>query len=332
MIRTLTEKEIEISGEKKIYGTLARPASAYTDEKFPAVLMISGSGPLDRNGNGPKGKYQLNVYKELAEYITKLGFITFRYDKRGTGKSEGDWISTGMWDLVDDAELAFKFLQNHPQVDRDKIIVAGHSEGTIIGTALSERQELNGLMLLSGGVGNLHEFTTYQRMLTYQELKNSKGIKGLLMRLLINEEKAETKTQKQTKKIIESNKDVYKILFFFKQPAKWIREHFAYNPRVGLKKVTYPVIAIHGDKDGLVDPSLLEELSSLVKGPSETHIIKDMEHGFRFQYEQKSMVNVKKMLKVLPSRPLNPDSLGVIESWLTKYFKADVSSDIKENA
>ncbi|WP_171978849.1 hypothetical protein [Fictibacillus arsenicus] len=57
----------------------------------------------------------------------------------------------------------------------------------------------------------------------------------------------------------------------------------------------------------MVDPPLLEELHTLVKGPSETHIIKNMEHGFRFQQEDKTMVRVKKLLKILPSRPLNPD-------------------------
>jgi uncharacterized protein len=325
-----TEKEIKVAGNKKLYGTLTIPETINNTEKYPAVLLISGSGPLDRNGNGPKGKYQLNVYKELAEYITNLGFITFRYDKRGTGKSEGDWLSTGLWELVEDSEQALQTLKNHPLVDPDKIIVAGHSEGTIIGTALSERQTLNGLMLLSGGVGNLDEFTTHQRLFTYQELKSSKGLKGFLLRLLINEKKAEAKTRKQIQKIIESNKDVYKVLFIFKQPAKWFREHFAYNPRDGLIKINYPVIVICGDKDGLVNPSILEELHTLVHGPSETHLIKNMEHGFRFQHEDKTMVRVKKLMKILPSRPLNQDGLDVISHWLETHYKSNRSNNIAQ--
>jgi pimeloyl-ACP methyl ester carboxylesterase len=316
------EKEIEILGEK-IYGTLTLPGEIESQEKYPAIMFISGSGPLDRNANGPNGKFQLNVYRELAEYITKLGFITFRFDKRGTGKSDADFISTGFWDFVDDAERAFLFLKNHPNVNPDQIIVLGHSEGTIIGTALTQRQPINGLMLLSGCVGSLDEFLKHQRKLGYQELKSSKGLKGFLMRLLINEEKQEAKTSRLLKKMFDSNKDVYKILFFIKQPAKWFKEHFAYNPRTALDKVTCPVLAIFGDKDPLVDTAFLTELQTLVKGDCETHIIKDMEHGFRVQTEEMTILKMKKLLKILPSRPLHPESLDVISNWLHNHYLDD---------
>ena len=327
MTNQFIEKEIVIEGETKIFGTLTIPSVTSSEEKYPTILFISGSGPLDRNANGPKGKFQMNVYRELAEYITKLGFVTFRYDKRGTGKSEEDFMSVGFWDFVHDSERSFLFLQNYPNVDRNKIIVLGHSEGTIIGTALSERQPINGLMLVSAGVGNLEEFLVHQRTLAYQELRDSKGLKGMLMRWLINEEKQEAKVSKQTKKMFDSNKDVYKVLGIFKQPAKWFKEHFAYDPRSALQKVTCPVLAIHGDKDPLVDSSLLEELAALVKEKSEYYIIKDMEHGLRVQTEEKSVLNVKKMHKVISSRPLNQNGLAVITKWLVSNYKEDVFHD-----
>ncbi|MDR7071819.1 alpha/beta hydrolase [Fictibacillus barbaricus] len=320
------EKEITFNGKKQICGTLTIPVEIAEKNKLPAVLFISGSGPLDRNANGPKGKFQLNVYKELAEYMTALGFITLRFDKRGTGKSDGDFISTGFWDFVDDAEKAFLYLKNCPEVDPDKIIVLGHSEGTIIGTALSERQPINGLMLLSGGVGNLDEFTAHQRKLAYQELRKSKGLKGILMRLLINEEKQEAKSRRLMQKMFDSNKDVYKILFFIKQPVKWMKEHFAYDTRVALKKVTCPVLAILGDKDPLVDRDLLKELPALVKGDCETHIIKNMEHGFRVQTEEMTILKMKKLLKVLPSRPLNQEGLDALSKWLYEYYLAETNT------
>ncbi|WNB90789.1 alpha/beta hydrolase [Bacillus sp. NEB1478] len=323
MTSLFAEKEITFKGKNQLCGTLTIPAELSENDKLPAVLFISGSGPLDRNANGPKGKFQLNVYKELAEYITALGFITLRFDKRGTGKSEGDFISTGFWDFVDDAENAFLYLNNCPEVDPDKIIVLGHSEGTIIGTALSERQPINGLMLLSGGVGNLDEFTTHQRKLAYQELRSSKGLKGILLRLLINEEKQETKNRKLMQKMFASNKDVYKILFFIKQPVKWMKEHFAYDTRAALRKVTCPVLAIFGDKDPLVDTDFLKELRTLVKGDYETHIIKNMEHGFRVQTEEMTILKMKKLLKILPSRPLHQEGLDALSIWLHDHYLND---------
>lgn len=320
-IMPFSEKEVEINGITKVFGTLTIPSSPIENEKFPAVLFISGSGPLDRNGNGPKGKYQFNLYKELAEYIGGLGFVTFRYDKRGTGSSKETLLESGLWDFVADAECSYTYLQQHPNVDSERIIVLGHSEGTIIGTALSERQSLGGLMLVSGGVANLDEFLKHQRKLAYQELKSSKGLKGVLLRMLLNEEKEEKKVEKLMKKMGKSNRDVYKAMFLFKQPAKWLREHYRYDTRKALRQVTCPVFAIHGDKDPLVDNSYLGELSSLVQGPSDFHIIKDMEHGLRLQKEEKSMLNVKKMNKSIQSRPLSPEGLNAISHWLISTYK-----------
>jgi fermentation-respiration switch protein FrsA (DUF1100 family) len=326
MANPFTEEEIEIKGETAIFGTLTIPSS-HQDERYPAVLFIAGSGPIDRNGNGPKGKLQFNLYKELAESIAGLGFVTLRYDKRGTGKSDQDLLSSGLWDLVNDSERSYLFLKNHPHVDPDRIIVLGHSEGTIVGTALSERQEIGGLMLVSGGVANLDEFLSFQRKLAYKEMMNSKGLKGLISRKLLNIEKQEKKLHKLMSKMMNSNQDVYKVLFFFKQPAKWLREHFAYDTRSALKKVACPVMAIYGDKDPLVEPELISELPSLIKGESSSYFIKDMEHGFRVQQEEKSILKAKKMYSKLSSRPLSPEGLDAMAQWLTSHYKEDISLD-----
>ncbi|MGB3259797.1 alpha/beta hydrolase [Paenisporosarcina sp.] len=315
------EKEIEINGVAKIFGTITVPSTPNENEKFSAVLFISGSGPLDRNGNGPKGKYQFNLYKELAEFISGLGFVTFRYDKRGTGSSKESLLASGLWDFVGDAECSYTYLQQQPNVDSERIIVLGHSEGTIIGTALSERQKLGGLMLLAGGVANLDEYLKHQRKLAYQELKSSNGLKGILMRMLVNEEKEEKKVEKLMRKMDESNRDVYKAMFLFKQPAKWLREHYSYDPRKALRQVTCPVLAIHGDKDPLVENAHLNELSSLVQGSSDFHIIKNMEHGMRTQIEEKSILKVKKMNKTIQRRPLSPEGLNAISHWLISNYK-----------
>ncbi|WP_433747211.1 alpha/beta hydrolase family protein [Falsibacillus pallidus] len=318
MPMNVKEKEIEIQGEHPIFGTISIPEE---EEIYPAVLIIAGSGAIDRNGNGPKGKFQFNLYRELAHRMAELGFIVLRYDKRGTGKSTKDLLSAGMWDLVDDAERCFLYLKEHPQVDRNRIIVLGHSEGTILGTALSERQKINGLMLVSGGVANLDEYLKHQRKLAYKELRISKGLKGMLMRKLINEEKEEKKAAKLMDKMFQSKKPVYKVSGLIKQPAKWFREHFLYDPREGLKKADFPVFAIHGDKDAHVDPAILNELPELVKEDAEFHIIPNMEHGMRVQQEEMEILKLKKIYKTISSRPFHEDGFRVLTNWLVTHYK-----------
>jgi uncharacterized protein len=322
------EKEIMINGANPIYGTLAVPS---TEGRYPAILIIPGSGPLDRNGNDRKGKYPTNLYKELAHYMTDLGFVTLRCDKIGTGKRDGDWMSAGLSDLVNDAKKEIEFLMSHPNVDQEKIIVCGHSEGTVIATKLAELFNLAGVIFLAGGVDNVIEATNKQRLLSYKELFETPGIMGWLYRKLKVDVKGEKQIEKHMEKFIQSDKDIVKVQLFFKYPAKWTREHNAYNTRAALKKVTCPVIAIQGDKDVLVDGDVLNELSSLVQGKSEFHIIPNMEHGLRVQTEPKSILKMKKMFKDIIKRPIHEDALQKLSSWLvTNYKNEEVIEEKKE--
>lgn len=322
------EKEIKLNGESTIYGSIRVPAGG---GKHPAILIIAGSGPLDRDGNDRKGKYPTNLYKELAHYMTDLGFVTFRYDKRGTGKSDGEWLATGLSDLVEDASRSIEFLMSHPNVDANKIIVCGHSEGTIIATKLTEIFNLAGVMFLSGGVDNLIEATKKQRLLSYQELFETPGFMGWLYRKLKVDVKGEKSVEEQVKKFINSDKDIVKVQLFFKQPAKWYREHNAYDTREALKKVTCPVFAIYGDKDGLVDGEVFNELSSLVQGESEFHIIPNMEHGLRIQTEPKSILKMKKIFKEILKRPIHEEALETMATWLKEnYITNEIVIDNRE--
>jgi uncharacterized protein len=316
------EKEIKINGKNSIYGTLAIPNNV-GEGKLPAILLIAGSGPLDRDGNDRKGKFPTNLYKELAQYMTDLGFVTFRYDKRGTGKSEGDWMATGFSDLVEDAGKSIEYLKSHPNIDPEKIIVCGHSEGAIIATRLAELQPLAGIMFLSGGVDNLLESLKKQRLLNYKEMLETPGLLGWILRKSNVAEKGEKSAEKFLEKARKSDKDTIKVQLFFKQPAKWFREHDAYNKREALKNISCPVFAIQGDKDVNVDNEVLKELAGLVKGKSEYHIIPNMEHGLRIQTEPKKIGNVRKIFKEILKRPLHEEALEKIANWLVTNFKSE---------
>src|SRR5699024_6565919 len=150
-------------------GTLTMPKSMKEDTILPAVLILPGTGTLNRDGNMKNGKIRLNLYRELAEYITSIGFITLRYDKRGVGKSEGKVYETGMWNLVDDAEASLEYLRHFPNVNPDKVFVLGHSEGSILATALNARNPVSGLILLSGAGDKLNSAIEKQQELAYSE-------------------------------------------------------------------------------------------------------------------------------------------------------------------
>lgn len=311
------EKEVMFGEKNRMVGTLALPAG---EGVHPAIVIIAGSGPLDRDGNVAK-KLTTNLYKELAEFFTGLGFVTLRYDKRGTGKREGNWMAAGMWDLVEDARTAVEYLQAQPNVDKERIIVAGHSEGTIIATALGASMPLGGVIFLSGGVDNLFEALSKQRELGSKELIE-KPVLGKFLKFINVAEKNEKSAAKMMEKFKQSKEDIIKVQLFFKQPAKWFREHDAFNTREALKSMNCPVLAIVGDKDALADTKVLSELPSLVKGKAEIAIIKDMEHGLRIQTEELSILKAGKRMKEIVKRPLHPKALSTLEAWLN-HFKLD---------
>src|SRR6266568_41891 len=94
---------------------------------FPAVLLIAGSGPHDRDESIMEHK----PFLVLADYLTRKGIVVLRADKRGIGKSGGDYSQAVMADFASDAEAGVAYLKTRVEVDPRKIGLVGHSEGAI---------------------------------------------------------------------------------------------------------------------------------------------------------------------------------------------------------
>ena len=86
------------NGSVTLAGTLAEPDGR---GPHPLVVMIHGSGPLDRDENMPG--QALNIFNALAAALAEAGYGAFRYDKRGCGASTGDYLTHGFADLIGDA-------------------------------------------------------------------------------------------------------------------------------------------------------------------------------------------------------------------------------------
>ena len=113
------------SAGNTLAATLTIPAG---QGPFPAVLLIAGSGPHDRDesllGHKP--------FLVLSDYLTRKGIVVLRADKRGVGKSTGDYAKATTADFAADAEAGVAYLKTRPEVDQRKIGILGHSEGGIV--------------------------------------------------------------------------------------------------------------------------------------------------------------------------------------------------------
>lgn len=114
----------------QLSGTLTTPKQK---GKFPAVILISGSGPQDRNesmmGHEP--------FRILSDYLTKNNIVVLRYDDRGVGKSQGNFMNATIENFSKDAMAGIDLLKGRPNVDMNKIGIIGHSEGGLIAELLA---------------------------------------------------------------------------------------------------------------------------------------------------------------------------------------------------
>lgn len=142
-----TERDIMLgSGASALHGTLTQPEGAAS---VPGVLIISGSGPVDRDGNLP-GVVN-NSLKLLAHGLADHGIASLRIDKRGIGASRaaGPREAELRFDTyVSDAVAWLEMMRRQPRIGR--VAILGHSEGALVATLAAQRTTIDRLILLAG--------------------------------------------------------------------------------------------------------------------------------------------------------------------------------------
>ncbi|MDJ0652516.1 MAG: alpha/beta fold hydrolase [Xanthomonadales bacterium] len=146
----VTEEEVRIHNPEDnvwLSATLTLPGAAGEDSPAPAVLLLAGSGPADRDAYH-SGHRPLKV---LAHALTESGFATLRADKRGVLKSSGEFDALALQDFADDAAAALRFLQGRADVDAERLGIIGHSEGSLVAAmVVSQIPDLKFIVSLSG--------------------------------------------------------------------------------------------------------------------------------------------------------------------------------------
>ncbi len=131
------------TGNITLHGSLRLPAGAGADSPAPAVLLLAGSGPTDRNGDSALLPGSIGTLEFLADLLEQRGFASLRYDKLGSGTTGlgpydvDDIGGLGFSVFTDSAAAGLNFLAGRAAVDPDRVYVVGHSEGALIALALA---------------------------------------------------------------------------------------------------------------------------------------------------------------------------------------------------
>ena len=310
---SVIEEKVIIEGENKIGATIS-----YSDniKKRPLVLLIMGTGKLDRDGNG--FGFKSNLYKDLSDMFVKMGYTCIRYDKRGTHQSTGSFKKAGLSDLVNDSAAVIEYAKTLPCVDENRIIACGHSEGAMIATLLTKQQNLERVILLGGACMCLKSAMEYQNNRLLDEFRDKKGFLAWFINKTITKEKVTKQLADLYKKAARSSKDT----FFFRGaflPTKWMKEHGALSDVDYIKMLEEyngKVLAITGQCDLQADYTYLERLKEFENVT--TYAPEKMNHMLKEIDDDNSILNVKKQYKRLIPKPIHEGTQKQIEEFLVK--------------
>jgi fermentation-respiration switch protein FrsA (DUF1100 family) len=252
------EEEVEYANAAaslKLAATLTIPPGKGT---FPAVLLITGSGPQDRDeslmGHKP--------FLVLSDYLTRRGIIVLRADDRGVGKSGGDFHSATTADFATDAEAGVAYLQTRSEVDPHRIGLVGHSEGGVIAPMVAARSPAVAFIVMMAGSGvRGDELLPEQARLISEAMgtKHDKAVKDAEeereLLTLVEQEKDPAALERELREKLAGKVPETQLGMQVKQvTSPWFRYFLTYDPASSLRKVTCPVLAINGEKDLQVPP------------------------------------------------------------------------------
>jgi pimeloyl-ACP methyl ester carboxylesterase len=246
-----------------IKGTLSVPEGS---TNMPVALIIAGSGPTDRDGNSALDGVQNNGYLMISDALKLKGIAVLRYDKRGVGQTtttKGQAENTFEDDL-DDALAIVKFLKADKRFS--KVIIAGHSEGSLIGMLACDKENADAFISLAGAGFPAD-------VLLKKQIKEKLPKEYKKAALIIDSIKA-------GKPVKQSMDTVYGNIFTASLQPYW-HTWMQYDPASEIKKVKVPILIIQGTNDtqvSVADAKSLKKASpnaqiKLITGM--IHILKD---------------------------------------------------------
>jgi pimeloyl-ACP methyl ester carboxylesterase len=302
-----TSRDLTFAAEDgtTLAGTFACPADSAP--RAPAALLLSGSGPLDRHSNTPD--QELNVSSAIATTLAGIGVASLRFDKRGVGESGGDYVSSGFHQECADAASALEALRRVPGVDPRRVGVIGHSTGSTIAARLAgSDDQVHHAVLLCCATSDGAAVMTWQ---TDRIADTMPGPGWLLGRRL-------RRSQRRCIDAIINSEEAVIRIDGREEPALWMREYRAHDPKPDLGAIRCPVLAITGQKDIQVDPAELDELARLTGGPTTTLAPPDLTHILRSSPHRPGILRYRKQL----GQPVDAGLLRHLGDWIDATLTA----------
>ncbi len=320
-------KEANVS----LSGTLTLPRA---NGKFPAVILISGSGPQDRNETVANHK----PFWILADYLTRKGIAVLRYDDRGFGKSTGNFSASTTKDFSTDVISAVNYLKSRSDIDSNNIGLIGHSEGGIIAPLVANQTKDVSFIVLLASTGipgselSLIQSKTLRPFPVPNEDAYEQAIRKAIKIAASDKEISAIKSELTThynatiapilKPLVGNDAKVSEIIkgLIEMRTTPWIRYFYNYNPADEFEKLKIPVLSLNGSKDTQVSAKINQEgiRKALIKGKNKDYKIIEMENlNHLFQECKTGKMDEYELIE----QTFSPKALKVISNWILDHIE-----------
>ena len=290
-------------------GTVSRPKTAASGRQ-PAVVLISGSGPHDRDSlvSG------IPVMGQMADALADAGYIVLRYDKRGSGQSGGRPGTASLADFAEDVRAAVRYMADRKDVDGKRIAVVGHSEGGAVALIAAEKDKRIAAVVLvaaNGVTGSELVLAQQRHLLDRMQLTPEQRQQRIDLQKKINDAVVTGKGLDQLPANVRGQVD---------NPE--FQSLLANDPSKIVPKVRQPLLIVQGELDTQVDPSNADRLAELArsrKKDSSTDVVKVAGVNHLLVPAKTGEADEYATLK---DAHVSPEVTGAIVSWLKKTLTA----------
>lgn len=310
---------------------------------FPAALLITGSGPQNRDEEILGHKW----FAVLADALTRNGFIVLRVDDRGVGKSTGRFSDATSADFAGDVNTSLDYLLARPETDKTKTGLIGHSEGGMIAPMVAAgRSDISFLVLLAAPGINAVELMAEQNDAILQSAGMSRSVidayiplyKNMMKEVtaadtahfparishLLRQWEAVTDTSVLKELGIGSGKSTEEMARELAQQlsGKWFRYFLAFDPGPYLQKLNGRVLALNGSKDiQVISSSNLAGIeAALKKSGVKRYAVRELP-GLNHLFQTCSRCTLAEYGEL--EETLSPVALQVITDWLNENVKGN---------
>jgi pimeloyl-ACP methyl ester carboxylesterase len=253
---------VRIPGDGFVLGaTVSRPPGSPKTgtEKLPAVILVAGSGSANRD----EAVVSFPVFAEIASALSDAGFLVVRYDKRGTGDSGGRTESAVISDYADDANAVVRYLERRKDVDKQRIAMVAHGDGTWTALLAAARNDRIAALALIGGSGTTGaEFVLdmQQRALARMSIPDADKQKRIDL-------------QRKIQKAVVTGTGWEGVPADMRKQADtpWFQSFLMFDPAKVVPRTKQPMLILRGALDTQVSLAEYEKLVALAgarKGPA----------------------------------------------------------------